>query len=298
MSDLIIFTFATVSHRPLVFPPAVQLTVLWYERGRGCLCSRPQSQGGVLFPPCVSRLPPPLHKSYTFAHFCSFICPLLSFPQWHSCETFISPWLKQWQVGGLFFVAVKNTFELTDDCLYWYHLCLQFDTFYSWVDAHKKIQGHEFSSFPNGCLLLCAESTALTWMCAGLAPTAFILLYFTSAVSEQSAVWRTSGSPKRWLKLFFIWMLWWLFWILGSLLCQVKLDFYSGDMFLGIWTLPFLVSPSFPFPFIFIVFNCWDINRPVFLDWQMFPISSWHVVLSLITMQAGHSTPTFQVTWF
>lgn len=83
-------------------------------KGRGCHCSLSQNQGGVPFPPCVSRLPSPSNNSCTLSLCGSFTLYSYSHTQnhrrleCHHTPDAFSPQMKQRHVGQL---CLKNKWD-------------------------------------------------------------------------------------------------------------------------------------------------------------------------------------------
>lgn len=73
-------------------------------RGRGCLCSLSQNQGGVPFPPCVSRLPPSPTSPVLF------LCAALDLPFTPNQNT-TAPDLSA-VMGWVSFLYSNNNFQL------------------------------------------------------------------------------------------------------------------------------------------------------------------------------------------
>lgn len=217
------FTGVTVLYLPALFFYEQYSGLLLSLRGRGCLCSWSQNQGGVPFPPCVSRLPPSLHNSCTFA-LCSSFCTLYSHSQTQSqSHTAVVPphnrplcttveTMTFWRV---FSVSAKNHFEWIHsslECDNWVgctllflsFLCQWIETFYNCWQAYKSRKDTFNDCFDACCMgwVLCHRHLCSALECAGLAEAALILLHWLqlshcvrARLTEQSAaVWE----PQFW----------------------------------------------------------------------------------------------------
>lgn len=253
------FTGVAVLYVPALFFYEQYSGLLLSVRGRGCLCSRSQNQGGVPFPPCVSKLPPSLHNSCTFA-LCSSFCTLYSHSQTqsvtHSCSANTQQTSSHysWNNDILEFSLYLRRIIFSGSTVL-LNVIIELDVLYFF--CLFCVSGLKHFIIAGKCTSLLRIRSIIVLMPAAWAESCAIVISavlwsvqawqrqllscFTgfSWATVSGLVWQSSlllcenlssGSQGSCLKQCLIWMLWQLVWILRFLPRQDKLDFHGADM--------------------------------------------------------------------